>query len=78
MNRRKFMQGIFVGIATVAIASRLAPEFPKAEEWKTYSMGYTITEESMEDTLYGEIGQRYANALAQSMMKTNARFVGYR
>ncbi|GAG28574.1 unnamed protein product [marine sediment metagenome] len=39
-------------------------------EHKVFTMAYTITEEVVEDGLYGEIGDRYAWALAQSMDKT--------
>ena len=58
------------GIATVAIASKMAPKFPELREWKTFSLGYTITKEEIEPGLYGEIGERYAKALAESMMQT--------
>jgi len=68
MNRRKFLQGLLAGVATVAIASKLAPKFP--EVTKRFGMAYTITEEEIEDGLYGEIGERYAVALAKSMSGT--------
>jgi len=71
MNRRKFIQGIVAGIATVAIASRLAPKFPELRVTKILSpLGYTITSEEIEDGLYGEIGHKYAKALAESMRET--------
>ena len=63
------MQGMLAGIATVAIASKLAPKFPVFEN-STFPTGWIITDEEIEDGLSGEIGHRYANALAQSMMQT--------
>jgi hypothetical protein len=68
------MQGLLAGVATVAIASKLAPKFPKFEH-KTYSLGYTITEEEIDEGLYGEIGERYAKALAKSMLETREQVV---
>ena len=65
------MQAMFAGIATVAIASKMAPSFP--ELTKRYRMAYTITSEEMDDGLYGEIGQRHAMALAQSIEQTKER-----
>ena len=69
MNRRKFLQGMLAGVASVAIATKMAPKFPEFGD-KTYSLGYTITSEETEDGLYGDIGERYAKALARSMMQT--------
>ena len=69
MNRRKFIQGVFAGIATVAIASKLAPEFPRPAS-EVFDFGYTITDEEIDEGLYGEIGDRYAKALAKSMVET--------
>jgi hypothetical protein len=73
VNRRKFIQGVFAGIATVAIASKLAPQFPRLGT-KTFSLGYTITKEEIEPGLYGDISERYAKALAKSMMETYETF----
>jgi hypothetical protein len=75
MNRRKFIQGLLAGVATVAIAAKIAPKFPDGLELETYTwrdvkLGYTITSEEIEDGLYGEIGERYATALAESMRKS--------
>lgn len=70
MNRRQLLKGLLAGVATVAIASKLAPKFPELTKQKTFSLGYTITEEKIEDGLYGEIGERYAKALAKSMSET--------
>ena len=67
MNRRQFIRGLVAGVATVAMASKLAPKFP---EFRAVRLAYTITDEEIEDGLYGEIGERYAKALAESMMQT--------
>ena len=69
MNRRKFMQGLLAGVATVAIATKLAPKFPVLET-QSFPTGWIIADEEIEDGLYGEIGHRYANALAKSMSET--------
>ena len=68
MNRRELLKGLLAGVATVAIASRLAPKFPVLG--RRVSLGYTITREEIEPGLYGDLGQRYANALAKSMSET--------
>jgi hypothetical protein len=68
LNRRELLKGLIAGIATVAIASRLAPKFP--EVTKAVRLAFTITEEEIEDGLYGEIAHRYAQALAESMRET--------
>ncbi len=64
MDRRKFLKGVVSAVATVAIASKLAPKFPKYE-YKTHSIGFTISREEIED-----VGARYAKMLAKSMMQT--------
>jgi len=63
------MQGMLAGIATVAIASKLAPKFPVFED-STFPTGWIVTEDEIDEGLYGEISEKYANALAQSMMQT--------
>lgn len=68
MNRRDLLKGLLAGVATVAIASKMAPKFPVLE--KRFSLGYTITKEEIEPGLYGDIGERYARALAKSMSET--------
>jgi len=73
MNRRDLLKGLIAGVATVAIASKLAPKFP--ELTKTVRMAYTITEEEIEEGLYGDIAHRYAQALAQSMKETREQIV---
>ncbi len=72
MDRRKFLKGFIGAVATVAIASRLAPKFPKFE-YKTYSMGFTISREELEEKACADIGARYAEMLVKSMvdMKEN-------
>ena len=64
MDRRNFLKGFIGAVATVAIASKLAPKFPKYE-YKTYDIGFTVSREEIED-----IGARYAKMLAKSMMET--------
>jgi len=78
MNRRKFMQAMLAGVATVAIAAKMAPKFPVFEQTSTFPTGWIVSDEEIDDGLYGDIGERYAKALAKSMMETNARFVRYR
>ncbi len=68
VNRRKFLQGVLGAIATVAIAAKVAPSFP--ELTKRVRLAYTITSEEMDEGMYGEIGERYAAALAKSMRET--------
>lgn len=68
MDRREFMQALLGGIATVAIATKLAPKFPKYE-YKTYGMGFAISREEIEES-YAEIGARMHAALAKSMSET--------
>lgn len=62
MNRRDFIKAFAGGIATVAIGMRLARGMPEvlADGYKytTYSTGFAGT------------GERYAAALAKSMMQT--------
>ena len=72
MDRRKFIKGLVGAVATVAIASRLAPKFPKFE-YKTYSTAWTISREELEEKAYADIGARYAEVLVKSMvdMKEN-------
>lgn len=76
MNRRKFIYGLLAGVASVAIATKLAPKFPEFVE-TSFPTGWIVTEDEIDEGLYGEIGERYAKALAMSMRETNARFVGY-
>ena len=64
------MQGMLAGIATVAIASKLAPKFPVFEQTSTFPTGWIVTEDEIDEGLYGEISERYAKALAKSMMQT--------
>lgn len=69
MNRRKFMQGMLAGVASVAIATKIAPKFPELKE-QSFPTGWTVTEDKIDDALYGDIGEHYAKALAKSMMQT--------
>lgn len=79
MKRRAFIKALAGGIATVAIGMRLARGMPEVladgYEYTTYSTGFAGT------------GERYAAALARSMMQTkeavtanvlNAAFQDYR
>ena len=74
MNRRHFIQAFAGAVATVAIGMRVSKGMPEALEdgyaYKTVRLNYTIVSEEVEEGLYGEIGERYARALAQSMMQT--------
>lgn len=78
MNRRDFIKAFAGGIATVAIGMRVAQGIPKVladgYEYKTISMGFSITREEVEGKgIYGAIGRRYADALAKSMSQTRER-----
>jgi len=71
MKRRSFLRGAIGALATVAIATKMAPKFPKFEH-TTHEMGYRIAREDLENQLMtpGEIGQRMAESLARSMRET--------
>lgn len=77
MNRRKFIQGLLGGVASVAIgmrmaqgAAKLTDELGKIYTWKEVKLGYTITSEHVDEGLYGELSEKYAAALAKSMSQT--------
>lgn len=61
MNRRDFLLSV-MGAATMAV-------LPVPDE-KPFPYGWLITEEVIEPGLYGDISDRYAKALARSMMQT--------
>lgn len=64
MNRRNFLLGSMGAVALALAPKALVPaEAPFPEGWK-------IVEETMDEPQYGEISQRYAKALARSMMQT--------
>jgi hypothetical protein len=65
MNRRNFLLGSMGAVALALAPKALVPaEAPFPEGWK-------IVEETMDEPLYGvDLGQRYAKALARSMMQT--------
>jgi hypothetical protein len=52
-----------------AVALALAPKALLPAE-KSFPHGWTIIEETMDDPVYGDLGKRYAKALAHSMMQT--------
>ena len=56
MNRRRFIRSLVSAVASIAIASKLAPNFPEFKE------NTLITPE--------ELGQQMAEALARSMAQT--------
>ena len=56
MNRRRFIRSLVSAVASIAIASKLAPNFPEFKE------NTLLTPE--------EMGQRMAEALARSMAQT--------
>ncbi len=67
LTRRSFLRGLVAGVATVAIASKLAPALPKAEATfyahERYSVGFTDHR--------GVFGSDpYSEALAKSMKQT--------
>lgn len=66
-TRRSFLKGLVAGVATVAIASKLAPALPKTEATfyahERYSMGFTDHR-----AVYGS--DPYSEALARSMKQT--------
>jgi len=64
VDRRKFLKSMLGAVATVAIATKLAPKFPEYR-YTTHEMGFKISRESME-----EQGKFYAEALARSMRQT--------
>ncbi len=67
ITRRSFLKGLVAGVATVAIATKLAPALPKAEATfyahERYSVGFTDFR-----GIYGT--DPYAEALAKSMKQT--------
>ena len=74
MKRRTFIKG-----AVAAAVSAALPALPSdGYEYKTVSMGFTLTKEEalayVEEVhgkgVYGAIGRRYADALAKSMRQT--------
>lgn len=71
LSRRSFLKGLVAGVATVAIASKMAPKLTIAEE----PLRYKATERystawSDARAAYGSIGDRYAQALAHSLEQT--------
>ncbi len=82
MKRRAFIKALVGGVATVAIGMRVSRGMPElladGYEYKTVSMGFTLTKEEAlayaEEVhgkgVYGAIGRRYADALAKSMRQT--------
>ena len=61
------MQGMLAGVASVAMATKLAPKFPEIPERFT---DYIIVDDVTAEPLYGVIGESYAKALAESLVKT--------
>lgn len=72
MNRRDFIVSALGAAAMVALPLevRFQPEDGAKYVHKTVRLAYTITQESMDQGLYGEMGERMAKALARSMMQT--------
>lgn len=64
MDRRQFLLGSMGAVALAIAPKALLP----AE--KPFPHGWVVAEETIEPGLYGDIGQRYAKALAHSMMQT--------
>jgi len=70
VNRRSFLLGSMGAVALALAPKALLPaEKPFPEGWK-------IVQETMDEPLYGEISQRYAKALARSMMQTKEIVAG--
>lgn len=68
MNRRAFLKMLGAGVA-VAATLRLS-DLPKLAERSSFPVGWVITDEEIEDGLYQEMSERYAQALAKSMLHT--------
>ena len=64
MNRRSFLLG-----SMGAVALALAPKALLPAE-KPFPHGWVIIEETMDDPMYGDLGKRYAKALARSITQT--------
>lgn len=61
VNRRDFILGVMGSAALAALPVPAEKPFPE---------GWVIGEEIVEPGLYGDIGERYAKALARSMQQT--------
>lgn len=61
MNRRNFILGLMGSAALAALPIPAEKPFPH---------GWKVVEETIEPGLYGDIGERYAKALAHSMSQT--------
>lgn len=72
MNRRDFIVSALGAAAMVALPLevRFQPEGGAKYVHKTVRLAYTITQESIDQGLYGDMGQRMARALAKSMSQT--------
>jgi hypothetical protein len=55
---------------------RFQPEGGAKYVHKTYKLAWSITQESIDQGLYGEMGVRMAKALARSMMQTREQVIG--
>jgi len=69
MNRRNFLGTVVGAVASVAISSKFAPEFPKFE-YKTISKNFLLSREELAEQSYAALGTRMHEALAESMMRT--------
>lgn len=83
-SRRSFLRGLFVSVAAVAVASRLAPEIPKLELEHDFERGYTYarfgtremwTSTPISDIDYEEIGRAHTEALLQSMQQRRNEYL---
>ncbi len=73
MNRRDFIVSALGAAAMVALPLevRFQPEGGAKYVHKTVRLAYTITQESIDQGLYADMGQRMARALAKSMSETH-------
>lgn len=67
MNRRGFIRALGAAVS-VAATLRLSSIPELVIERASFPVGWVITDEEIEDNLYGEISKRYTEALAESML----------
>jgi hypothetical protein len=71
MNRRDFIVSA-IGAAALAALPLPAEKYT----YKTYKIGYTLTQEGQRVPMDPDIGLRMAKALARSMMQTKEQVAG--
>ena len=69
LKRRKFLQSLVGAVATVAIATKIAPAFPKYES-RTYGTSFFWSAQEMQECEYAALGRHYHEMLMKSMSET--------